>query len=73
MANLLGDLWPSNARASAAPPHSLAALQSGATMHLYGKSEARPARKMGHITALGATHDEALGSVLAARGAIETL
>jgi 5-(carboxyamino)imidazole ribonucleotide synthase len=73
MANLLGDLWPSDARASTAPPHSLVALQSGATMHLYGKNEARPGRKMGHITALGATHEDALSSVLAARGAIETL
>ena len=42
-------------------------------MHLYGKTEARPGRKMGHITALGATHEDALSSVLAARGAIETL
>ena len=73
MANLLGDLWPSDAPSSAAPPHSLAALRGRVTMHLYGKTEARPGRKMGHITALGATHEDALSSVLAARGAIETL
>ena len=73
MANLLGDLWPANARTSAAPPNSLAALHSDVTMHLYGKSEARPGRKMGHITALGTTHDIALSAVLAARGAVETL
>ncbi len=29
-------------------------------VHLYGKRESRPGRKMGHVTALGATLDEAL-------------
>lgn len=29
-------------------------------LHLYGKSETRPGRKMGHLTALGATVEEAL-------------
>lgn len=29
-------------------------------VHLYGKAQVRPARKMGHVTALGATLDEAL-------------
>jgi 5-(carboxyamino)imidazole ribonucleotide synthase len=72
MANLLGHLWADEALTSAAPPHSLEALQRGATLHLYGKSEARPGRKMGHITALGSTHDEALRVVSAARSAIET-
>jgi 5-(carboxyamino)imidazole ribonucleotide synthase len=29
-------------------------------VHLYGKSENRPGRKMGHVTAVGETIDEAL-------------
>jgi 5-(carboxyamino)imidazole ribonucleotide synthase len=29
-------------------------------LHLYGKAESRPGRKMGHLTALGASADEAL-------------
>jgi 5-(carboxyamino)imidazole ribonucleotide synthase len=37
-----------------------------AALHLYGKTEARPGRKMGHLTALGATADEALDRALAA-------
>jgi 5-(carboxyamino)imidazole ribonucleotide synthase len=29
-------------------------------LHLYGKSQARPGRKMGHATCLGSSLDEAL-------------
>ncbi|MDB4948748.1 MAG: 5-(carboxyamino)imidazole ribonucleotide synthase [Gemmatimonadetes bacterium] len=36
-------------------------------LHLYGKHEARPGRKMGHLTALGATANEALERARAAR------
>jgi 5-(carboxyamino)imidazole ribonucleotide synthase len=41
-----------------------------AHIHLYGKAEARPGRKMGHLTATGATVDEALGRVTRARDAL---
>ena len=62
MANLLGDLWtagePAWDRALAIPDTSL---------HLYGKSEARPKRKMGHITALGESPDQARSRALEAR------
>ena len=48
MLNLMGDLWfpqtPDWARVLAHP---------GAKLHLYGKTEARPARKMGHLTVVG--------------------
>ena len=36
-------------------------------LHLYGKTEPRPGRKMGHITALADTVDEALEKAIAAR------
>ncbi|HEY4587891.1 MAG TPA: 5-(carboxyamino)imidazole ribonucleotide synthase, partial [Thermoanaerobaculia bacterium] len=39
-------------------------------LHLYGKAEARPGRKMGHLTALGATVEEARERVTAARAAL---
>lgn len=39
-------------------------------LHLYGKSEARPGRKMGHLTGLASTVDEARKTVLAARAAL---
>ena len=35
-------------------------------LHLYGKSENRPGRKMGHVTGLGASVDEALRKARAA-------
>jgi 5-(carboxyamino)imidazole ribonucleotide synthase len=33
-----------------------------AKLHLYGKSEPRRGRKMGHVTCLGATLDDALAT-----------
>ncbi|HEX8424287.1 MAG TPA: 5-(carboxyamino)imidazole ribonucleotide synthase [Pyrinomonadaceae bacterium] len=62
MANLLGDLWQHGEpdwRAACATPH--------VKLHLYGKHEARAGRKMGHLTALARTTDEALRLVCAAR------
>jgi len=48
MVNLLGDLW------DAGEPDWAAALDPGSTaLHLYGKTVARPGRKMGHLTAWG--------------------
>ena len=61
MANLLGDLWENG------PPDWTAVLQPGIHLHLYGKLEARPGRKMGHITALAETADLARQKVLEAR------
>jgi 5-(carboxyamino)imidazole ribonucleotide synthase len=65
MANLLGDLW------SGGTPNWIAALSfPGIKLHLYGKSTARPGRKMGHLTALAATGEEARTQVLQAREAL---
>jgi len=62
MANLLGDLWtegePSWASALALPDIKL---------HLYGKMEPRPGRKMGHLTALKPGVSEALEAAVTAR------
>jgi 5-(carboxyamino)imidazole ribonucleotide synthase len=46
MANLLGDLWPDGGQ----PDWSVVLADPRAKLHLYGKSEARPGRKMGHLT-----------------------
>jgi len=55
MANLLGDLW--SARSG---PNWLTCLKAPTVkLHLYGKTEARIGRKMGHITALSDTPEEA--------------
>jgi 5-(carboxyamino)imidazole ribonucleotide synthase len=62
MANLLGDLWDTG------EPNWPAALAlPGVKLHLYGKSEARPGRKMGHLTALADTTAGAAKLALRAR------
>jgi 5-(carboxyamino)imidazole ribonucleotide synthase len=62
MANLLGDLWRKG------EPDWTAVLQDARVkLHLYGKKEARPGRKMGHLTALGENVQEAEKRVREAR------
>ena len=65
MANLLGDLW------EAGEPDWVAALRLPTVkLHLYGKVNPRPGRKMGHITALSPTCEEAKSLVIRARDAL---
>ena len=55
MVNMLGDLWHDSA------PDWLALLQSPNTkLHLYGKHQARPGRKMGHYCTLADSLEEAM-------------
>ncbi len=65
MVNLLGDLW-----ADGEPDWAAALAMPGVKLHLYGKSDPRPGRKMGHITALADTVDEAAAKAIAARDAL---
>ena len=65
MANLLGDLW-----ADGEPNWAAALAFPNVKLHLYGKTDPRPGRKMGHLTALGATIEEARAVVIAARKAV---
>jgi 5-(carboxyamino)imidazole ribonucleotide synthase len=65
MANLLGDLWRQGE-----PDWRAAAAFPNVKLHLYGKTEARPGRKMGHLTALAPTPEEAARCALAARRAL---
>jgi 5-(carboxyamino)imidazole ribonucleotide synthase len=65
MTNLLGELW------SAGEPDWIAALAvSNAKLHLYGKMEPRPGRKMGHITALAGSAADAQTFAVKARAAL---
>jgi 5-(carboxyamino)imidazole ribonucleotide synthase len=66
MANLLGDLWQPGE-----PDWAAALATPGVKLHLYGKQSARPGRKMGHLTTLAPTVDEALANVLLARRALQ--
>lgn len=65
MANLLGDLWEAGE-----PDWAAALCLPDVKLHLYGKDEARPGRKMGHLTALGPSPEEARARVLHARAAL---
>jgi 5-(carboxyamino)imidazole ribonucleotide synthase len=55
MLNLLGDLW-----LSGEPDWQAVLADPDVKLHLYGKSEPRPGRKMGHICVFADTSDEAL-------------
>ncbi len=71
MANLLGDLWRYGEPGEPGEPDWAAALRfPEVKLHLYGKATARPGRKMGHLTALADTPEEARQRVLAARAAL---
>jgi 5-(carboxyamino)imidazole ribonucleotide synthase len=60
--NLLGDVWLDR------EPDFAAALEvPGVRLHLYEKRTPRAGRKMGHLSATGATADEALARVLEAK------
>jgi 5-(carboxyamino)imidazole ribonucleotide synthase len=62
MANLLGDLW-----GSGDPRWKSAIALPQVKLHLYGKIEPRPGRKMGHLTATAQTPEAAAQLVRAAR------
>lgn len=65
MANLLGDLWANG------EPNWAAALEApGVHLHLYGKRDPRPRRKMGHLTATASNAEAAIAAVSKARGAL---
>ena len=59
--NLLGDAW-----ANGEPPFARALALAGVRLHLYGKRQARPGRKMGHLSASGMSAEEAVARVLLA-------
>ena len=65
MANLLGDLWTAGE-----PDWPSALAVPGTALHLYGKGGPRPGRKMGHITALAPTPEEAARRALEARASL---
>jgi 5-(carboxyamino)imidazole ribonucleotide synthase len=65
MVNLLGDLW------SAGEPRWVEVFRRpGVKLHLYGKAEPRPGRKMGHVNCLAEDPSRALALALEARDAL---
>ncbi len=60
MLNLLGDLWFDEKGEAATPDWAKLLSIPGVKLHLYGKAEARPARKMGHVTVVAPTGELAM-------------
>ena len=65
MVNLLGDLWQRGD-----PDWAVALAEPRASLHLYGKADARPGRKMGHLTITGALPDDVASEACELRDAI---
>lgn len=71
MVNLLGDIWfTNNAEHACEPDWEKLLAHPGLKLHLYGKQDARPGRKMGHFTVLGKTIEKPYLTAMAARAAI---
>ena len=66
MVNLLGDLW-----VDGEPHWGRALAHPRARLHLYGKREARPGRKMGHLNLLAGDPRTALAEALEARAQLK--
>ena len=64
MVNLLGDIWQA---ASGNPDWSKVLAANRTHLHLYGKADFRPGRKMGHITTTAETAESALTQAAEAR------
>ena len=62
MINLLGDIWfgDPGAQAPVEPDWARVLRHPQANLHLYGKAQPRRGRKMGHVTVLGGSLDEAV-------------
>ncbi len=65
MINLLGDLW-----ADGEPRWEEALRRPGVRLHLYGKAQPRPGRKMGHLNCLAPDPDQALAIAIETRNAL---
>jgi 5-(carboxyamino)imidazole ribonucleotide synthase len=66
MANLLGDIWQSGE-----PNWEAALSEPNVKLHLYGKAEPKPGRKMGHITAMAETSEKAVELVRDSRAFLD--
>ena len=63
MVNILGDIWENGAE----PAWDKIFARSELKLHLYGKHEPRPGRKMGHYTVIGADQETVIVNAIKAR------
>jgi len=66
MLNVMGDMW-----AAGTPDWAAVMGHDGARLHLYGKREARPGRKMGHVNVLAGDAGTAVAAAESLRRALE--
>ena len=66
MLNLLGDLWFAQGPHAQTPPWAAVLALPGTHLHLYGKADAKPGRKMGHLNVTAATAEAARATALQA-------
>lgn len=67
IANLLGEVWLNEDGTEKQPRFDAALAVPGVRLHLYEKLKPRKGRKMGHLSAVGATPEEARERVLEAK------
>jgi 5-(carboxyamino)imidazole ribonucleotide synthase len=65
--NLLGDLWLDEKGQPREPRFDQVLAIPGVRLHLYEKQQPRKGRKMGHLSGIGATPEEAVERVLEAK------
>ena len=70
IANLLGDLWLNPDGSAREVCFDRALAVPGVRLHLYEKLKPRKGRKMGHLSAIGKTSEEAVELVLRAKAAL---
>jgi 5-(carboxyamino)imidazole ribonucleotide synthase len=70
IANLLGDLWLNPDGSARTPAFDKALAVPGVRLHLYEKLKPRKGRKMGHLSAVGASPQDAVNRVLRAKAAL---
>ena len=63
MMNILGDIWKNGAE----PAWDKIFARAELKLHLYGKHEPRPGRKMGHYTVIGADQETVIVNAIKAR------
>jgi len=71
IANLLGEVWLDAVNGS--PNFAAALAVPGVRLHLYEKHTPRRGRKMGHLSSVGATAEEALERVLEAKRRLDPI
>jgi 5-(carboxyamino)imidazole ribonucleotide synthase len=71
MVNLLGDIWPLKQKKPTEPAWDVALNVPQLKMHLYGKEQARPGRKMGHFTVIHTSRDDAIKLAMQVRAELK--